>query len=97
MPQQSLFGGWAITDLRIHVHLNPGRPGGRIEVEVLDELGKRTERQTVTWTKDRDINDLSHVLREVTEAWLWGGHGDVSNMLSSACKVHLPMVPAAGE
>lgn len=95
MPQQSLFGGWTVTDLEIRVHLNVDRPGGRIEVRLLDEHGKQTECQTVVWMKDRDVSDLGQVLKEVAGAFLWGCHGDASSMLQSAAKVHLPEVPPA--
>jgi hypothetical protein len=94
MPQQSLFGGWAITDLRISVHLEPGIAGGRITAEVIDENGKRTEQMTTTWRAPRDVSDLPQVIKEVVNAWLWAEHGAVSSMLSSAARVHLPKVPA---
>lgn len=93
MPQQSLFGKWAITDLEITVHLQPnGKVGGRIDVEVLDEHGQRCEAQSVVWTQERDVNDLGWVLKAIAEAWLWGEHGAVSSVVQHAPRAWLPKV-----
>jgi hypothetical protein len=94
VPQLSLFGGWAVTDLEVKVHLNPGISGGSISVVVLDENGKRSEAHHVKWMKPRDVSDLPLVLKAVAEAFLWAEAGEVSKMLSSATRAHLPMVPA---
>lgn len=95
MPQQSLFGGWPITDLRINVHLQPSPlVGGRIEVEVLSSDGKRTERQTLVWRKDRDVSDLGMVLKAVAEAFLWGEQGAVSSVVALGARAWLPEVPS---
>jgi hypothetical protein len=94
MPQQSLFGGWAVTDLEVSVHLEPGIAGGRISVVVKDENGTRSEAHSVKWVKPRDVTDLGHVLKAVGEAFLWGEPHAVSETLSSACRGFLPNVPS---
>lgn len=97
MPQLSLFGGWAITDLHVHVHLDPGIAGGQISARVLDENGKQVEAHRVLWRSPRDVSDLPQVLKEVGNAFMWGEQFDVSKMLTSATRVHLPRVPNLGD
>jgi hypothetical protein len=93
MPQQSLFGGWPITDLEVHVHLNADKPGGAISAVVKDSNGQRCEAMTVRWQKDRDVSDLGMVLKAIAEAFLWGEHGSVSSVVSLAPRAWLPEVP----
>jgi hypothetical protein len=94
LPQQTLFGGWAITDLSIQIHLKPGIAGGNISVSVADENGKRCEAHSLKWVKPRDVTDLGHVVKAVAEAFLWGEHGAVSSALSTSARAYLPMVPS---
>ena len=94
MPQQSLFGGWAITDIDISIHLNPNKPGGSVHAVVKDEHGKRVEAFTVKWAKDRDISDMGQFAKAITEAWLWGEFGAVSSVVRTGARAWLPEVPS---
>ena len=93
MPQQSLFGGWAITDITIDIHLNANRPGGRVHAVVKDENGKRVEAFQVAWQKDRDIADMGMFAKAIVEAWLWGEFGAVSSVVRVGARAWLPEVP----
>lgn len=92
MPQHTLFGTDQISDLDIKIHLNTNGPGGSITVVVKDSFGSVTEAKTVGWKKDRDVSDLGRLLNEVANAFLWGECMDVTRMLISGARVHLPEV-----
>ncbi len=93
MPQQTLFGGWGITDLTIRMHLNMNKPGGRIYVEFGDENGKMAGSRSIQWTKDRDTSGLDLVAQEVVNAWLWAPQTEGLETLRKAFSKHCPKVP----
>lgn len=93
--QESLFGGWATTDLIVTLHLEPnGKTGGRVQAEVVNELGQRSERFTVVWKKERDVNDLPLFAKAIVEAWLWAPAGGVSDVVRTGVRAWLPEVPS---
>lgn len=95
MPQRTIFDGFDLTDLTISIHLNANRPGGRIHVQLTDELGKLAGARSVQWLKERDVSDLGLVLKDVADAFLWAPHLEAVSALEVACRKHLPEVSAA--
>jgi hypothetical protein len=94
LPQRTLFDGWNICDLRIDVHLNVNRPGGRITVAFTDETGKLAGQRSVGWSKDRDVSDLGLVLRDVANAFLFAPQQEALEQIKVAAAKHMPEVPS---
>ncbi len=94
MPQKTLFDGWNIDGMTIRVHLNVNKPGGRLDVEFTDELGKFAGSRGVRWTKDHDLADLGLVLRDVGNAFMWAPQLEMTTEVQRAFRRHCPEVPS---
>lgn len=94
MGQGSLFGGWEACEITVKLHVGLEQRTGWATVETVGETGQVLSRNRVIWKKPRDLAGWPDVVKEVATAFLYGTPEDVSAMLSSAVRVHLPEIPA---